>query len=284
MNNLIGKAQAPSRSIGTITLSWGLMNMSLSLYTGTEDVKSPRKEFVKGDIDRPAGRAITDKSTGDIVDYGDIERKTQATNGAWVTITDDEMASVIGPKNVAEVLTFVFAAEAATAYIQDGYMQVRPKANKGVTDPASAKAFSLFIDVLAERDLVALVRLATRGPARYALLNASADLIYVKPSDEVRARLPLVLPEVEPDYKRLANQLVDAVGIELPVLVNETAAKITELADAKAAGVAVTEPQAPTLTQGPDLVDALMNSIVNAKTQTKWGAPQGAPVQLEQAS
>ena len=174
---LIATAKAPSRSTGTITLSWGLMNMSLSLYTGTEDVKSNRKEFVKGDPNRPAGRAIIDKTTEEIVDYADVERLTEASNGAWVSLTDDEMANAIGVKNVAEVLSFVPAADALTAYVQDGYMQVRPKASKGKTDPASAKAFALFVDVLAERNLVALVRLATRGPARYALLNAEGDLI-----------------------------------------------------------------------------------------------------------
>jgi non-homologous end joining protein Ku len=278
---LIATAKAPSRSTGTITLSWGLMNMSLSLYTGTEEVKSTRKEFVKGDPNRPAGRAIIDKTTEEIVDYADVERLTEASNGAWVSLTDDEMANAIGVKNVAEVLSFVPAAEALTAYVQDGYMQVRPKANKGKTDPASAKAFALFVDVLTERNLVALVRLATRGPARYALLNAEGDLIYVKSSDEVRERLAMQLPDVEADHKAVANQLVDAVGVGLPVLVNETAAKIQELADQKVGGGVAQATEAPTnVTAAVDLMATLMASIEEKKQSDPWGAPSGAPIKV----
>ena len=283
-NKLIATAKAPNRSTGTITLSWGLMNMSLSIYTGTEDVKSTRKEFVKGDPNRPAGRAIIDKTTNEIVQYGDVERLTEASNGAWVSLTDDEMANAIGVKNVAEVLSFVPAADALTAYVQDGYMQVRPKSTKGQTDPASAKAFALFVDVLAERNLVALVRLATRGPARYALLNSEGDLIYVKSSDEVRERLAMQLPDVEADHKAVANQLVDAVGVGLPTLVNETAAQIQELADQKISGSEVPKAGSPApATMVPDLMATLMASIEDRKNSDPWGAPSGEPVKVDAA-
>lgn len=284
MNKLISTAEAPKRSTGTITLSWGLMNMSLSLFTGTEDVAVTRKEFVLGDTDRPAGRATIDKSTGDIVPWEDVKRLTQASNGTWVEITDDEMASAVGVKNVAEVLTFVTADEAHEAYVVNTYNQVRPKANKGVTDPASAKAFAVLCHVLKERNLVALVRLATRGPARYALLTATGDLKFVHSTDEVRKPLPMPLPEVDIEHVRMANALVDAVGITLPLLPNETSAALQAIADAKAGGQTIVEQAAPAPTKEPDIMSQLLASIDAKKGASPWGAPQGAPVVTEKAS
>ncbi len=281
---LISTAEAPQRSTGTITLSWGLMNMSLSLYSATEKTDISRKEFVEGDTNRPAGRAIIDKSTGSIVDFGDVKRLVQATNGAWVDVTDDEMASAIGVKNVAEVLTFVPAPEAAEAYVVESYNQVRPKATKGVMEPASAQAFALFTTVLEKRNLVALVRLSTRGPARYALVTATGDLFFINSSDEVRKPRSMDLPEVNLDHLRVANQLVDAIGITLPVLPNETAAKIQAIADAKATGMVVEAPQASNAHTGMDLVDQLLLSIDIKKAANPWGAPQGAPVKTDEVA
>lgn len=284
MNKLIATAEAPNRSTNTITLSWGLMNMSLSLYTGTEDVSVTRKEFVLGDPDRPAGRAITDKSTGEIVEYQDVKRLTQATNGTWVDVTDDEMADAIGVKNVAEVITFAPADEAASAYVVDAYHQIRPKANKGAVDPASAKAFAILTAVLAERNLVAIVSLATRGPAKYALVTATGDLLFIRSTDEVRACRPLNLPAVDSDHLKMANQLVDAIGTGLPELPNKSAAAIQAIADAKAGGLTIVPKAAPDPTEVPDVMASLLASIDAAKTKAPWGAPTGAPVEVEEVA
>jgi non-homologous end joining protein Ku len=282
MSNYLSGADAPSRSIGTITLSWGsLMNMSLSLYTGTEEVSLGRKEFVEGDTNRPAGRAVIDKSTGEIVDSSTVIRLAEADNGAWIEVTDEEMASIIGVKNVAEVITFVPADEARASYVPSAYMQVRPKKIKGVNDPASAKAFALFLQVLSERGLMALVSLATRGPAKYGLITATGDFLYVYSTDEVRHPVPMSLPPVEADHLVMAGQLVDAIGVSTPRLPNVTAQGLRALVNAKAAGVAPATPAEPAATKEVDLMAALQASIEAKRNQaTVWPAPTAPEVKV----
>jgi len=274
MSNFISGADAPSRSIGTITLSWGLMNMSLSLYSATEEVSLGRKEFVEGDPSRPAGRAVIDKSTGDIVDSSTVIRLAEADNGAWIEVTDEEMAAIVGVRNVAEILTFIPTAEAMTNYVPSAYMQVRPKKIKGVNDPASAKAFALFLQVLSERGLSALVSLATRGPARYGLITETGDFLYVYSTDEVRKPIPMVLPSVEADHLAMAQLLVDAIGVSTPVLPNVTANGMRALVNAKAAGVVVPIGAEPAVTKEIDLMASLQASIEAKRGQaTAWPAP-----------
>jgi DNA end-binding protein Ku len=274
MSNFISGADAPSRSIGTITLSWGLMNMSLSLYSATEEVSLGRKEFVEGDTSRPAGRATIDKSTGEIVDSSTVIRLSEADNGAWIEVTDEELAALIGVKNVAEIITFIPADEARAKYVVSSYSQVRPKKVKGVNDPASAKAFALFLQVLSDRGLYALVSLATRGPARYALVTETGDFLYVYSTDEVRKPVPMTLPAVEPDHLAMAQTLVDTIGVSLPHLPNVTAQGMRALVNAKAAGLAPTTKLEPPATREVDLMDALMASIQAKKNQAQaWPAP-----------
>ena len=282
MSNFISSAEPPSRSIGTITLSWGsLMNMSLSLYTATEEVSLGRKEFVEGDTSRPAGRAVIDKTTGDIVDSSTVKRLAEADNGAWIEVTEEELASIIGVRNVAEVLTFVPTDQAMTAYVVSGYMQVRPKKVKGVYDAASAKAFALFTQALADKGVCALVNLATRGPGRYGLVTQHGDFLYVYSTDEVRKPLPMNLPAVDPAHLAMGLQLVDAIGISVPELPNVTARGLRALVNAKAAGKAPAQAPEPAVTPEVDLMAALQASIDARRTKaTAWPAPTAEAVQV----
>jgi non-homologous end joining protein Ku len=277
MRSYLADADAPARSTSTITLSWGLINMQLSVYTGAESSAVTRKEFVGGDSSRPAGRATIDKSTGEIVDSSLVTRMAEASNGAWVEVSDDEISQVVGVRNVAEILAFVPRTEAFERYVPDGLHQLRPKKNKGAVDPASATAFALFLHALEERKVVALVRLATRGPARYGLVLATGDFLYVHATDEVRKSVPLALPAVDPRMVPQALNLIDAIGIAVPSLPDETAKGVRDLIEAKAAGKPAVVKPIPVSTEEGNIMDTLLASIDAAKvTKNTWAAPSGA--------
>jgi DNA end-binding protein Ku len=277
MSNYIAQAPEPTRSTGTITLSWGLVNMSLAIYSSTEEVSLGRKEFVGGDPARPAGRAPIDKTTGKIVDQADIKRLSQADNGMWVEVSDDELAGVIGVRNVAEILAFVPEMNALSQYVPDGYYQLRPKQNKNVPDPASNKAFSLLSAVMDQMGVYALVRLALRGPARYGLVTPQGELIFVHSTDEVRWAKPLVRAPLDPKEVEMARNLVEAIGIGTPELPNHTARELIKLVNAKAAGQEPEEAEEPATTKVDDIMSIVQASIAARKGEAnEWAAPASA--------
>ena len=229
-------AKAPVRSINSITLSWGLVSIPLSVYSSVEDTAVSRKEFFQGDPEVPVGRTPIRKDTGEPVDSHDVVRMAQASNGAWVVLTDEEIVQATQPKGMAEITTFVPLRNALARYLPENVNQVRPRREKGKVNPGAERAFSLLMAVLAEKQLCALVMVAMRSPARPALLMPNGDLILIRTSDSIREELPM--PDYEPSDAELAMgaALVDAVGTSAPALVNTTAEAVQAFVDAKAGG------------------------------------------------
>ena len=151
--NLQTLAPCPQRSTASFTLSWGAVCIPLSAYSGTEEVRIARKEFVGDD---PVGRAVTNKTTGEVIDRADIVKRAESTSGVWVELDDDEIALATQEKGLATVETFVLTKDLGQ-YVTEGLYQVRPRRVKGKTDPAGNRALVLFLDALKTRKAVALV-------------------------------------------------------------------------------------------------------------------------------
>jgi non-homologous end joining protein Ku len=278
--NFIADAPEPSRSTGKITLSWGLLNIPMSTYTGTEETSHGRKEFIDGQVDHPAGRAIIDKSTGEIVDSARVVRMAQASNGSFVVLDDDEIAACTGVRGVAEVVAFIQNDE-ILSYVPHKVMQVRPPKTKGVPDPAASKAFSLLVSAMTELHVSALVKVAMRGPSQYAILTGTGDLLFVHSTDGVRKPLNMGLVPVSADEHKSATDLIAAIGVmQAPRIPDFTAQAIGQYVDAKAAGSPT--PQVPDRqpVDAVNLMEQLMKSIEEHKSTPKWGAPVGSPVAI----
>jgi non-homologous end joining protein Ku len=266
-------APAPTRSTGSFVLSWGLISIPLSVYNGTETTAVARKEFIDGKTDHPAGRATIDKATGEILastDSGRVVKMAEASNGAWVVLTDDDIKRCTLPKGVAEIVTFV-PVDATHAYVAEDLGQVRPRAEKGHNPIAAKRAFSLLLATMRDKGVYALVKFSLRGPARHGLLTTEGNLIYIKSADQVRESLPLELMEAMPSEVALAASLIDAVGVSTPTLLDDTATRVQELVDARAAGSEPSpeEPMAPPAID--DLMATLTASIAAAKAEKSSG-------------
>lgn len=280
MTTFIAEAPEPKRSSATMTLSWGTLNIPVSVYTATEETRIPRKEFVDGDTSRPAGRAAIDKSTGELVkDSEKVVRMVEASNGVFVEFDDYEVAACTGQKGVAEILTFI-QNEDILSYVVEKAHQVRPPRKKGIPDPAASKAFGLLLQAMATSGASALVRVALRGPAKYAVLTATGDLLFVHSTEGVRKPLPLDIGPATQAEVEAATALIDSIGItEAPVLPDVTAKKVMKAVNDKASGQAPVEPaEKPVVV---DIMAELQASIEASKTADKWDAPSGQqPVEV----
>jgi non-homologous end joining protein Ku len=253
MYGIEAKAGAPSRSTGTVTLSWGLLTIPLSYYIGTEETKVARKEFFMGIPDRPVGRVMTDKATGTVIDSAQVTKMAEATSGTWVELTDDEIAACTLPKGLAEIVSFL-PNKRDKGYIPEGtYAQLRPPKTKGKSNPAQEKAYCLLLAAMDDADVTALVKFSLRGAARFGILDTNGDLTVVRTSSEVREALPLPTVTLAPAERELAAKLIEAVGVGVPILEDDTAVAVQAYVDGKAAGHV-----APTLPPPTPAVDDLL--------------------------
>ena len=187
----------------------------------------------------------------------------QATNGNWVVLTDDEIAQATSPKGLAEVISFVPVKDIDN-YLTEGLYQVRPKREKGKANPAIERAFAMLLGGMRVRKVGALIKVAMRGPARYAILTTEGDLRLVLSADAVRQPLALDSPAVGKPEVAMATALIDAIGIDSPVVTDDTAPVVQAFVDAKAGGKA-TPAKAIPVAATDDLMAAFEASIEAAK-------------------
>ena len=248
-------AAAPSRATTSITLSWGLLNIPLSVYTGTEETRVSRKEFLLDDPTVSVGRSPVRKDTGEVVDSADVIRMAEASNGTWVPLNDDEIAAATTDRGVAKIVSFV-PVEKAEAYLAENQVQVRPKSTKGKPDAAADKAFGLLLSAMRTRMVSALVKVAMRGPARYALLDFDGTLTLIYSADQVREARPLSTHTFSDAELDMAVKLIDTVGLEAPVLVDDTAPVVQAYVDSKALGY-----EAPAVLEPPKMDDDILSAL-----------------------
>lgn len=263
-------AEMPTRATTSFTLAWGLVSIPVSAFTGTEETRIKRSEYVTLPPDGSGiptmiavGRSPIRKDTGEVIDTADVARYAQADNGEWVLLTDDEIAACTSPKGVAEIVSFV-PVKNVGQYLAEGQYQVRAKSSKGKVEPAADRAFALLTQAMKARKVVALVKVAMRGPARFALLDADGTLTLVYTADAIRQARPGAS-----DYKfdkrelDLAGSLIDAVGVDTPTIVDDTAPVVQAFVNSKSTGKVTTPVEAPLPTV--DLAAALNASIDAAK-------------------
>ena len=263
--SIIRSAAAPQRSTTSVTLLAGMLAVPLAVYTGTETTSVVRREFLGGNPDIPVGRVSVRRDTNEPVDMADVTRMAQSSNGTWVTLDDDEIASVAGPSGGCEVIEFV-PVDKADRYLTDGLYQLRPKTDKR-GGAATSAAYGLLLAGMAQRKVHALVQVTMRGTPRYALLTSGGDLLTIATADSIRQRRDL--PSVQPSTAELdmVCQLIDAIGVGAPTLVDDVSVKVQQYVDGKAATGGVTQSGAA-LPPGPapiDLAAVLQASIDAAK-------------------
>lgn len=257
-------APAPQRSTTSFHIGWGLIDIAVSAYTGTEETRVARKEFlVQGNLLVPVGRAAIRKDTGEVIDNGDVVRMAQASSGEWVALSDEEIAECTSPRGQAEIVAFVPVKDIGQ-YLAEGQMQVRPQAVKGKIAPATQKAYTLLMAAMRKRKVVALIKVAMRGPARFALIDADGTMTLVRTADSIRTAREMPEASVAKGELDMALMLIDSVGVDTPVLTDDTAPVVSKFVEAKVTGKPVEVKEAPAVAAG-DLMAQLEASIAAQK-------------------
>lgn len=202
------------RSIWKGSLSFGLVNVPVKVYSATQDHDVKFHQVHEKDHGRIRYKRVCEKD-GEEVDYRDIARAYESDTGQTVIITDEDLATLPEEKSrEIEVLQFVPASD-IDPLLYDRSYYLEP-------DSKSTKSYVLLAKTLANTDRVAIVHFALRNKTRLAALRvkdfSKRDVMVIHTllwPDEIRdPDFPVLDKDVEikPAELKMAEQVVDSMA------------------------------------------------------------------------
>lgn len=257
------------RAIWTGSLSFGLVNVPVALYTATEDKAVRFNQFQAGTSDRVRNRRVNER-TGDEVPFEDIVKGYDLGGDEYVILSPDEIAAVApGRSRTIDIMAFVDLAEIDPVYFDRPYY-VAPAGKK--VGKGAEHAYALLAEAMRRADKVAVASFVMRDKQYLVAVRPGRDSLVLETlhyADEVRDPVKEIdtLPvetEFEPKELDMAAMLIDTMTEEWqPEEYRDTyRERLESLIEQKSAGGVVTvegpEPQAAPVT---DLLAALEASI-----------------------
>jgi DNA end-binding protein Ku len=271
------------RAIWSGTISFGLLNVPVKLYSAVARRGISLREIRESDGARIRHRRIAEGSEEE-VPYGEIVKAFEITPDSYVPLSKDEMAALAPEKTRAiEVQDFVDLDQIDPIYFDSPYYL-------GPADGAE-KAYSLLAQAMEESGKVAIARFVFRNKEHLAALRPTSDgvltLTTMRFADEVvsPSELEDVLPEGEQKVAKkeveMAEQLIDSLTTEFDpdAYRDEYREELLALIERKAEGkdvLTAPETEEPKPTAAPDLMSALEESIAAVKDGGKRKARKPA--------
>ncbi|HZA09803.1 Ku protein [Mycobacterium sp.] len=274
------------RSIWKGSLSFGLVNVPVKVYSATEDHDVKFHQVHAKDNGRIRYKRVCEVC-GEVVDYRDIARAYESDDGRMVVITDDDIATLPEERSrEIEVLEFVPASEIdPLMYDRSYYLE---------PDSKSTKSYVLLAKTLEQTDRVAIVHFALRNKTRLAALRvkdfSKREVMVIHTllwPDEIRDPDFPVLDkkvEIKPAELKMASQVVESMADDFnPDRYHDTyQEELRELVEAKLEGgeAFTTEEQPKELEPTEDVSDllaALEASVKRRRSEARETPAKKAP-------
>jgi DNA end-binding protein Ku len=266
-----------ARAVWTGSLSFGLVNVPVALFSATEEKSIHFNQFQAGTSDRVRNKRVNER-TGEEVAYQDIVKGYDLGGGEFVLMDPDEVASVApGRSKTIDVSAFVDLAEIDPVYFDRTYYLAPPGKGGG---KGADRAYALLREAMFRANKVALATLVLREKQYLVAIRPRADALVVETllyGDEVRNPVKEIdtLPveaEWSPQELDMASMLIDSMTTDWdPEQYHDTyRERLEDLIEQKRAGeVVAVEPQAP---EGAPVVD-LLQALEASLRATRGGAP-----------
>jgi non-homologous end joining protein Ku len=268
----IKHAPAPKRSTVVFTLNFGMVPVRMRLFAPTEDNKILEKhQYVTVDGEDHEIGLKTVPNPDPVPGEPEL----------LIELGDDEIARVTAGTAVdrgdVPIECFIPLDAIGTRYPVTAWYQARPalrqEKRKSVPDPTADKAFVLLMSAMEEKGVACLVRLALRGPAKFAAITPDGRLYMLNYDSEVREEYPWPDVEVPEAHIQGAMNLIDGYGIDTPALPDETGEALTKYVINKAKTgetiEALPEPEDAPDKPEPDYLALLEASVQVAKSAKK---------------
>jgi DNA end-binding protein Ku len=257
----------PARSIGTATISFGLVSIPTKLYTTNESGSDIHFHMLHDADGARLKQQYTCTKCGEIVDREHTVKGYEHAKGQYVVLSSDELKALdaVATQSIA-LEEFVPASAVDPLYVEKSYY-LGP-------DKGGERAYRLLHDAMLETGLVGVASYSARGKQYIVCLRPFHNGLIVhqlRYAQEVKpwTEVPIgELPELKPAELGLAKQIIQQIAQETfspEKYRDEVTARMKELIDKKIEGQEITiAPEAPA-GKVIDLMEALKASLGMAK-------------------
>jgi DNA end-binding protein Ku len=272
-----------ARAIWTGTISFGLLNVPVRLYSAVARRNIGLRELRESDGARIRHRRVAE-GTDEEVPYENIVKAFEITPDRYVPLTKEEMEAIAPEKTRAiEVQDFVDLDQIDPIYFNSPYYL-------GPAEGAE-KAYSLLAEAMERSGRVAIARFVFRNKEHLAALRPSDGVLTlttmrfadeVVPPTELDDVLPAEKPKVGKREVEMAEQLIESLTRDFAPedYHDEYREQLMALIERKAEGedvLAAAPPEEPQPTRAPDLMAALEESIAAVRGKEDGGAKAAKP-------
>lgn len=278
-----------ARSIGSLTISFGLVAIPVKLYSATQSSNAISFNLLHKDCGSRLKQQYVCLKDGSVVDRDDMVKGYEFAKDQYVTFTPEEIKALEeAGTHAVDIAEFVPVESIDPVYFDKTYYLA--------PDKGAAKPYGLLVEALKESKRCAVGRWASRGKAYIVILRPIGDVLAMQQlhfAADVRpvSEIEVPRPEVKPAELQLAQQLIGqqtTEKFEPTAYTDELRARIEAAIQKKVEGqeISVSE-MAPERAGGQviDLMEALRASLAKnqaVKEQAAQLGPRKGPRRIEQ--
>jgi DNA end-binding protein Ku len=272
-----------ARAIWSGSISFGLLNVPVKLYSAVSKQNVRFRELREGDGSRVKHKRVAE-TDGKEVPYEKIVKGYEYAPDQYVVLSRDEL-SELDPKRTRaiEIQDFVDLDDIDPIYFEQPYY-LGP-------DKGAERAYALLVQAMKEAHKVAIARFVLRNKEHLAAIRPMDEVLTLTTMrfhDEVTSPSDLdgeVFEEAKPKKpeKReleMAKQLIDSLASDFKPnsYRDEYREELLDLLERKAAGkdVVSAPSEEPKPTKAPDLMAALEESLAAVKGEEATGGGKAA--------
>lgn len=278
-----------ARSIGSVTISFGLVAIPVKLFTATQTASAISFNMLHKDCGSRLKQQYVCQKDGSIVERDEIVKGYEFAKDQYVVFKPEEIKALEeAGTHAIEISEFVPIESIDPVYFDKTYY-LSP-------DKGAAKPYALLTEALKEAKLSAVGRWATRGKAYIVTLRPVGDVLTmqqmhfaadVRPASEVE----VPKPEVKEQELKLARQIIEqqtAAKFDPAAYKDELRARIQTAIDKKVEGQEISVSEIAPAGGGKviDLMEALRASLdktEKARASASQLGPRKAPKRVETA-
>jgi len=279
-----------ARSIGSLTISFGLVAIPVKLYTATQSANAISFNLLhKGCGSRLRQQYVCIKD-GSIVERDAMVKGYEFAKDQYVSFTPEEIKALEeAGTHAVEISEFVPIESIDPVYFDKTYYLA--------PDKGAAKPYGLLTEALKETKRCAVGRWAARGKAYIVMLRPIGDVLAMQQlhfAADVRAasEVEVAKPDVKAAELKLARQLIEqqsADTFDPGAYTDELRGRIEAAIQRKVEGQEISVSEIAPESGGKviDLMEALRASLEKteaAKVSASKMGPRKAPKRIEQAA
>ncbi len=200
-----------ARSIGTGTVSFGMVSIPIRLYSASEPSASISFNLLDGKTKTRLKQQYVNQA-GEIVTRDQMVKGYEFSKDQYVAFTAEELKAMEEQAQKAiEITEFVPAAAVDPVYFDKAYYLGPEKGGE--------KAYKLLVEAMRQTGKTALAKWAARGKQYLVMIRPTQGGLVMQQlmyADEVRpiSEVPLGDAEIKEGELKLAVQLIDQIAVE----------------------------------------------------------------------